>query len=226
MPESPGPEFPDGPDFPEFSEDELSSVVFDENFVRAASVHEPSATERGAAIDSAPAPTSAAPERTDKKVERAERADWFDDGTYPPDGEDPWRARTVSSPESLSQSAHAHAPTWFAGEPWARAARATRWRRGVAWVLAVLMGVGVVAMAVTAVYRSGSSQSPGTPQNPSVDSGRSAVDDDPALASPVGEDTSRVRITLGPGDGVEAGAAGDGTTTLLPQPVQTRSGPG
>jgi len=223
VPESPGPEFPDGPDFPEFSEDELSSVVFDENFVRAASVHEPSATERGAAIDPAPTPTSAAPERTDKKAERVERADWFDDGTYPPDGEDPWRARTVPTPEPPPPSPHV--PTWFAGEPWARA-RATRWRRGVAWVLAVLMGVGVVAMAVTAVYRSGSSQSPSTPRQPSVDSGQSApvVDDDPVLASPAGDDTSRVRITLGPVDPLDDGVGVGGGVS--PRPGSTLSGPG
>lgn len=221
MPESPGPEFPDGPDFPEFSEDELSSVVFDEDFVRAASVHEPSATERGAAIDPAPTPLTAAPERTDKKAERVERVDWFDDGTYPPDGEDPWRARTV--PSEPAPSAPTHVPTWFTGESWVRG-RGTRWRRGVAWVLAVLMGVGVVAMAVTAVYRSGSSQSPSTPRQPSVDSGQSApvVDDDPVLASPAGDDTSRVRITLGPGDPLDDGSGGG----ISPQPVWTLSEPG
>ncbi|MFI6979859.1 hypothetical protein ACIBSV_14865 [Embleya sp. NPDC050154] len=220
MPESPGPEFPDGPDFPEFSEDELSSVVFDESFVRAARVHEPSANERGAAVDPAPTPTPAAPERTDKKAEQAERSDWFDDGTYPPDGEDPWRARTVSSSDPGPMLPHV--PTWFAGEPWARA-RGARWRRGVAWVLALLMGVGVVAMAVTAVYRSGSSQGPTAPRQPSVDSGRSATtDNNPVFAPLPGQDTSQVRITVPPGD---SGAA-DGSAPVPSVPAAARSGPG
>ncbi|MGW1994064.1 SCO2584 family spore wall biosynthesis protein [Embleya sp. NPDC001921] len=221
MPESPGPEFPDGPDFPEFSEDELSSVVFDESFVRAARVHEPSANERGAAVDPAPTPTPAAPERTDKKAEQAERSDWFDDGAYPPDGEDPWRARTVSSSDPGPMLPHV--PTWFAGEPWARAARGARWRRGVAWVLALLMGVGVVAMAVTAVYRSGSSQGPTAPRQPSVDSGRSATtDNNPVFAPLPGQDTSQVRITVPPGD---SGAA-DGAAPVPSVPAAARSGPG
>ncbi|MGC0414565.1 hypothetical protein [Embleya sp. AB8] len=219
MPESPGPEFPDGPDFPEFSEDELSSVVFDESFVRAARVHEPSANERGAAID--PAPTPAAPERTDKKGEPADRSDWFDDGTYPPDGEDPWRART--GPAHDPSPMLPQVPTWFAGDPWARAARGTRWRRGVAWVLALLMGVGVVAMAVTAVYRSGSSQGPTAPRQPSVGTGRTATTDNTPLLGPLpGQDTSQVRITVAPGD---SGAA-DGSVPTPSQPAAARSGPG
>ncbi|WP_406286779.1 hypothetical protein [Embleya sp. NBC_00896] len=220
MPDSPGPEFPDGPDFPEFSEDELSSVVFDESFVRAARVHEPSANERGAAIDPAPTPAPAAPERTDQQAERVDRSDWFDDGTYPPDGEDPWRARTV--PVHDPTPVLPHVPTWFAGEPWARAARATRWRRGVAWVLAVLMGVGVVAMAVTAVYRSGSSQGPSAPRQPSVGSGQSATtDNNPVFAPLPGQDTSQVRITVGPGD---SGAV-EGSAPVVSQPATARSGP-
>jgi hypothetical protein len=225
VPEFPGPEFPDGPDFPEFSEDELSSVVFDESFVRAARVHEPSANERGAAVDPAPTPTPAAPERTDKKVDRADRSDWFDDGAYPSDGEDPWRARTM--PVHDHSPAPAHVPTWFASEPWARAARATRWRRGVAWVLAVLMGVGVVAMAVTAVYRSGSSQGPTSPApQPSVGTGRSApADNNPVFAPLPGQDTAQVRITVPPGDAVVVGdAPASGTGGVQPAPA--RSGPG
>ncbi|MFE3200999.1 SCO2584 family spore wall biosynthesis protein [Embleya sp. NPDC055664] len=219
MPDSPGPEFPDGPDFPEFSEDELSSVVFDESFVRAARVHEPSANERGAAIDAAPTPTAAAPERTDRTAEQADRSDWFDDGTYPPDGEDPWRARTV--PGHDTEPMLPHVPAWFAGEPWAKAARTTRWRRGVAWVLALLMGVGVVAMAVTAVYRSGSSQGPTAPRQPSVGTGRSATTDNNPVPAPPGQDTSQVRITVAPGD---SGAAGG--TAAPSQAAVARSGPG
>ncbi|MET7305257.1 hypothetical protein [Embleya sp. NPDC005575] len=221
MPESPGPEFPDGPDFPEFSEDELSSVVFDESFVRAARVHEPSANERGASIDPAPTPTPAAPERTDKKAEQADRSDWFDDGTYPADGEDPWRART--GPGHDHRLLSADVPTWFASEPWTRSARSTRWRRGVAWVLALLMGVGVVAIAVTAFYRSGSSQGPTTPRQPSVDSGRSATtDNNPVFAPLPGQDTSQVRITVPPGDS----GSTDRSVPVPSLPESARSGPG
>ncbi|MYV99616.1 hypothetical protein [Streptomyces sp. SID3343] len=193
--------------------------------MRAARVHEPSANERGAAVDPAPTPTPAAPERTDKKVDRAERSDWFDDGAYPPDGEDPWRARTGPMPDHAPVPSHV--PSWFASEPWARAARATRWRRGVAWVLAVLMGVGVVAMAVTAVYRSGSSQGPASPApQPSAGAGRSAPsDNNPVFAPLPGQDSSQVRVTVAPGDPATAGnPSTSGSGGVRPAPAH--SGPG
>jgi hypothetical protein len=68
-------------------------------------------------------------------------------------------------------------------DPWSPRARAAGWRRGVAWVLAVVMGMGVVAMAVTAVHRAGSSPSRPEPQ-PAVGSGTPTAVADPTTYAP------------------------------------------
>ncbi|MCF2530686.1 SCO2584 family spore wall biosynthesis protein [Yinghuangia soli] len=168
MSDSRGPEPPEGlPEFgenPDPAEDELSSVVFDEHFVRAASIHEPSAAERQQAA--APRPKPPAPQP----------------GTLP---DDPF---LFHEPRAVGgfRPGGAHIP--MHGDE-GGLARTARWRQSVAWVLALLMGVGVVAMAITAVAPGRSGQDPIGPQ--------------PSVGSPV--PPPEERLTAGP-----AGAAGAG----------------
>ncbi|GAA4979768.1 hypothetical protein GCM10023205_55620 [Yinghuangia aomiensis] len=153
MPDSPGSENPDGP--PEFGEnpdhagDDVSSVVFDEHFVAAALVHEPSAAERMlASAPPTPPPGVDPPDLSDAPfLLHPPQVGWEHDGTFD------------SDPLEL------HEPTGAAGTGW--------WRQSVAWVLALLMGVGVVAMAVTAVApgRAGNPQGPKPTVGPAVPGG-------------------------------------------------------
>jgi hypothetical protein len=125
VPDSRGPEQPDGlPEFgedPEYAGDELSSVVFDERFVRAATIHEPSAAERTLA---------AAPSAW---------TDAEDAPGGPPTGEGFHPSRLPGGPRKGR------------GDADGASGRVGWWRQSVAWVLALMMGIGVVAMAVTAV---------------------------------------------------------------------------
>lgn len=121
-----GKPFPDGDDHGRANED-FASVVFDEAFVQAAVFHEPSARERMLAAA-----------RTDTLrsgyEEPAELAEHEDGPEHDLGGEyDELYAQRVLRP--------------YRGQ--------TRWHRSVAWVLAVIMGIGVVALTFAAVYRSG-----------------------------------------------------------------------
>ncbi|MFE0641296.1 hypothetical protein ACFW2Y_06740 [Streptomyces sp. NPDC058877] len=116
-----------------------AAVVFDEEFVRAATIHEPTAVERLLAAAQARAEAEAA--RTRAGVGSAED-DPYEDAhdlvgpTYEPDdvGDD-------ASPYGR----HGGALRPYRGQ--------ARWHRPVAWVLALVMGVGMVALAFSAVYR-------------------------------------------------------------------------
>ncbi|MET9440396.1 hypothetical protein [Streptomyces sp. NPDC006610] len=140
-----GSPFPDGwePDDDHdrgVSDEEFASVVFDEAFVRAAVVHEPTAVERLLAAAQARA------EASETEARRAHAGgERYDDG-YDDDrfGHDPLR-------DDFDD------PDGFDGVPYGRQ---VRWHRPVAWVLAVVMGVGMVALAFAAVYRGGSSSRP------------------------------------------------------------------
>ncbi|MEU5207790.1 hypothetical protein [Streptomyces sp. NPDC020742] len=162
-----GTPFPDGEEPDEHhhgshgkADDEFASVVFDEEFVRSARIHEPSAVERMLAAAEARAEAEAArsgpgfgPDGDDpdglthgRRRGRAPGADdydpygAYDDGEYD-DGYGPY------GPEGGSLRPYRSS---------------TRWHRPVAWVLAVVMGVGLIALAFSAVYRgaSGRNQSP------------------------------------------------------------------
>ncbi|NUU24078.1 MAG: hypothetical protein HOV68_21640, partial [Streptomycetaceae bacterium] len=132
MPDSPGPEPPDGP--PEFGEDpdhagdELSSVVFDEHFVRAATIHEPSAVERLLAA-APPTPPGADPAQT---ADPAPGPDAGDDAPY-----------GLHEPQTDGGFRPAGLPDGLDGDHDAPA-RTSWWRQSVAWVLALVMGIGVV----------------------------------------------------------------------------------
>ncbi|MFH0175748.1 hypothetical protein ACIA6D_27625 [Streptomyces cacaoi] len=150
-----GTPFPDGwePDDDHdrgVSDEEFASVVFDEAFVKAAVVHEPTAVERLLAAAEARAEASEAEARRARA-----RGDRYDDAYgsegpgdfgHDPDLDDPDDA---DLPEAWERRY---------GVPGAYG-RQVRWHRPVAWMLALVMGVGMVALAFAAVYRGASSGS-------------------------------------------------------------------
>ncbi len=134
-----GKPFPDGDDHGD-ADEEFASVVFDEDFVRAATLHEPSARERALAAARARAAAEAARARV---------------GGSEDDGPDEAFRRHGSG---------RHADTdlgLYAGHY--RIGRGhgahTRWHRTIAWLLALIMGLGVVALTFAAVYRGGAGSS-------------------------------------------------------------------
>ncbi|WP_460065547.1 SCO2584 family spore wall biosynthesis protein [Streptomyces sp. YKOK-I1] len=146
-----GTPFPDGwePDDDHdrgVSDEEFASVVFDEAFVRAAVVHEPSAVERLLAAAEARAEASEAEARRARA-----RGDRYDDA-YGPDGPgDFGHDPDFDDLDDDDPDGH-HGPFGPYGKQ-------VRWHRPVAWMLAVVMGVGMVALAFAAVYRGSSSSS-------------------------------------------------------------------
>lgn len=162
-----GKPFPDGEEPDEHyhgshgkADEEFASVVFDEEFVHSARFHEPSAVERMLAAAEARAEAEAArsgpgfgpdgddPDGTGIHAGRGRGTDDYDpygDETYEDDGD--YRAHGPYGPYGGSLRPYRSS---------------TRWHRPVAWVLAVVMGIGLVALAFSAVYRgaSGRNQSP------------------------------------------------------------------
>ncbi|MCH5675979.1 MULTISPECIES: hypothetical protein [unclassified Streptomyces] len=142
-----GTPFPDGwePDDDHdrgVSDEEFASVVFDEAFVRAAVVHEPTAVERLLAAAQARAEASEAEAR--RAHARGER---YEDG-YDPSGfgHDP-DFDDLDDTDVLE--GRYGAPGTYG--------KKVNWHRPVAWMLAIVMGIGMVALAFTAVYRGASS---------------------------------------------------------------------
>jgi hypothetical protein len=107
-------------------DDEFASVVLDEDFVRSALFHEPTATERLLAVAEGPALPPGRPGRHAG-----------DHHAFP----DPAEDDDVLASDEL----------YAAGHPYRGSS--TRWHRPVAWALAVVMGIGVVALTFAAVYR-------------------------------------------------------------------------
>ncbi|MFF3454163.1 hypothetical protein ACFYXH_07490 [Streptomyces sp. NPDC002730] len=142
--------FPDGwePDDDRGGADEdFASVVFDEDFVRAAEFHEPTAVERLLAAAQARAEAEAA--RAGYGGGAADD-EFYDDG-YGPGGEF-GRERAYDDDDEAADGEY--------GGPYGRHGGAlrpyrgsARWHRPVAWILALVMGIGMVALAFTAVYR-------------------------------------------------------------------------
>ncbi|MEU8650116.1 hypothetical protein [Streptomyces sp. NPDC048737] len=168
-----GTPFPDGwkPDDDHdrgVSDEEFASVVFDEAFVRAAPVHEPTAVERLLAAAQARA------EASEAEARRA-RGDRYDDLYGPgafghdPDHDDP---EDPDAPDTWGRRHGGFGPY----------GKQVRWHRPVAWMLAVVMGVGMVALAFAAVYRGASSSdnrdrapSPASPASPGLETGAGPV---------------------------------------------------
>jgi hypothetical protein len=144
-----GTPFPDGWDGREPDSDpdrgawdeEFASVVFDEAFVRAAEVHEPTAVER--LLAAAQARAEAAETEARRIHPAGER---YDDG-YAGFGHAPGFGAPDDDGDALDDP---RGPARTYG-------KRPRWHRPVAWVLALVMGIGMVALAFTAVYRGASS---------------------------------------------------------------------
>jgi hypothetical protein len=151
-----GTPFPDGwePDDDHdrgVSDEEFASVVFDEAFVRAAVVHEPTAVERLLAAARARAEASEAEAR--RAHGGGER---YDDGR---DGREGYgRAGFGHDPDrdDLDDLDDADVLEGRYGAP-GTYGKQVRWHRPVAWMLAIVMGIGMVALAFAAVYRGASS---------------------------------------------------------------------
>jgi hypothetical protein len=145
-----GTPFPDGwePDDDHdrgVSDEEFASVVFDEAFVRAAVVHEPTAVERLLAAAQARAEASEAEARRAHGRREHYREGFGPDGPggfgHDPDLDD------LDDAEVLEGRHGASGPY----------GKQVRWHRPVAWLLALVMGIGMVALAFAAVYRGASS---------------------------------------------------------------------
>ncbi|MFM9369563.1 hypothetical protein [Streptomyces sp. Da 82-17] len=166
------------------ADEEFAAVVFDEDFVRSAAFHEPSAVERLLAAAQA-------------RAEAEHRRDAFDgpDGRYgddyghEPDRDDPYAAYGHEYGQGPGQGGcvvHGSAgPCAECGETGAGRRAPGRWHRPVAWVLALVMGIGMVALAFTAVYRGNSSsrQDPAPPPATTGVDGGPATQPGPAVPS-------------------------------------------
>jgi hypothetical protein len=152
------PSFPDGwePDDDRDrggADEEFASVVFDEDFVQAAKVHEPTAVERLLAAAQARAEASEAEARrarTHGSGRDSPDDDLYEESYGPDDGGEFGHDPDLDDVYDRE----------FAEDGYGRRGRYSghnRWHRPVAWMLALLMGVGMVALAFTAVYRGGSS---------------------------------------------------------------------
>lgn len=148
-----GTPFPDGwePDDDHdhgMSDEEFASVVFDEAFVRAAVVHEPTAVERLLAAAQARAEASEAEARRAQHGRGPRDDDLFEDAYGREFGHDP---ELDDLDDTDVVEGRYGAPGTY-GKP-------VRWHRPVAWMLALVMGIGMVALAFSAVYRGASSGS-------------------------------------------------------------------
>ncbi|MFI8321102.1 hypothetical protein [Streptomyces sp. NPDC085529] len=114
-------------------------VVFDEEFVKAAAIHEPTAVERLLAAAQARAEAESARARA---LRAAGDDDLYDDGRDP--------VGPTYEPDDVGDDASPYGRHGGALRPYRGSAR---WHRPVAWLLALLMGIGMVALAFTAVYR-------------------------------------------------------------------------
>lgn len=203
-----GQPFPDGeePDSRDHgaADEEFASVVLDEDFVRAARVHEPSAAERLLAADRSHAESELPrileegfgygpgegefvhdvdgddPDGDEGRFDRSdydsgyglppELAGADDDRIGGPSGYGPFTSAgdQEEAYEHGADYGYAYGADGSSGRgagPYGAYGGAQRpyrghgsWQRPIAWVLAVVMGIGMVALAFTAVYRGASSQ--------------------------------------------------------------------
>lgn len=170
------PLFPEGNDHGG-ADEEFASVVFDEEFVRSARIHEPTAQERivAAAQARADEPSRAMVGMQDDEsgADEGEGEDGYPFGRTNDDYDPEWD-EDDDRYDSASATSH-------------RRSTHTRWHRPVAWVLAVVMGIGVVALTVAAIYRGASSgrqqPAPNPPGNSQVDAPAGSLS--PVVADPV-----------------------------------------
>ncbi|MER5972358.1 hypothetical protein ABT112_21900 [Streptomyces sp. NPDC002055] len=155
--------FPDGEEPDSHShgaaDDAFASVVFDEDFVRSARIHEPTAAERTLAAAQARAEAEAARARAGSG---GADEDFYDD--FGPDGDPDFHRDGIDGPPRDPED-DLYGPYGRYGGSLRPYRSPARWHRPVAWLLAVLMGMGMVALAFAAVYRgaAGSRQEPAPP---------------------------------------------------------------
>ncbi|WRZ92959.1 hypothetical protein OHB54_30270 [Streptomyces sp. NBC_01007] len=157
------------------ADEEFASVVFDEDFVRAAVIHEPTAVERLLAAAQARAEASEAEAR--RAHARGTRGDdeRYEDG-FGPDGHGDFaHDPDLDDPDDTEILEGRYGVPGMYGRP---NGKQTRWHRPVAWILALVMGIGMVALAFTAVYRgasSGSQDQVPSPASSGLEQGREEV---------------------------------------------------
>ncbi|MFE7747779.1 hypothetical protein [Streptomyces sp. NPDC057428] len=134
------------------ADEDFASVVFDEDFVRSAEIHEPSAVERLLAAAEARAEAEASRARSRRG---ALDDDLYEDG-YGPDGgygreRAPGGFWDPDDPDGARGDTDGpYGPHGGALRPYRGTAR---WHRPIAWLLAVLIGIGMIALAFSAIYR-------------------------------------------------------------------------
>ncbi|MEV7417883.1 hypothetical protein [Streptomyces sp. NPDC089919] len=137
------------------ADQDFASVVFDEAFVRSATIHEPTASER---LHAAAQARAQAEEARAVAAARSADDDLFEgyDGYvdrfgygYTSDGE-PYGF----GPDYAYGYHLGYGPYGAYGGSLRPYKGRARWLRPVAWMLAFVMGVGMVALAFTAVYKS------------------------------------------------------------------------
>ncbi|RII08704.1 hypothetical protein DSC45_32495 [Streptomyces sp. YIM 130001] len=167
------------------ADDAFASVVFDEAFVRSAAFHEPTAVERLLAAAEARrarrhgSPGDDDPEAYDGPAAYGDRAGYgtryvFGTGAF---GRSAPGRDEVDEPEYPEEN-HARRGS-------------SRWHRPVAWLLALAMGIGMVALAFAAVYRGSSSGR----QDPTPPPATTGVDLGPSVSA----DYSQQPIPVEPG---------------------------
>lgn len=159
MPDDVGGKFPDDgePDNDDRggADHDFASVVFDEDFVRNAEIHEPSAAERQRAADRARAEAEAA-RAVMRRLDLRRRLRRL--RLRPPR-----RVRHRRTRLGTRQPSYAEGPYGAYGGALRPYRGRSPWLRPVAWVLAFVMGLGMVALAFSAVYRSASSDADHAP---------------------------------------------------------------
>lgn len=140
------------------AEEDFASVVFGEDFVKAATIHEPTAVERLLAAAEARAEAEAAKARAGGLIGEDDFFDEFLREAADQDGlggayghPDP---ATVTSGGPDDGEGGPYGPHGGVLRPYRGRAR---WYRPIAWLMAMAMGIGMVALAFSAVYRGASS---------------------------------------------------------------------
>ncbi|MCX5407275.1 hypothetical protein OHA37_25835 [Streptomyces sp. NBC_00335] len=137
---------------------DFASVVFDEDFVRNAEIREPSAAERQRAGDRARAEAAEA-------ARAAFAGGWTGDEDYDAyayGGADGYHSED-SGWEHSHGAGSAEGPYGAYGGSLRPYRGRSPWLRPVAWVLAFVMGLGMIALAFSAVYRSAASDAEQAP---------------------------------------------------------------
>ncbi len=156
------------------ADEEFASVVFDEDFVRAAEIHEPTAVERLLAAAQARAEASETESRRGRTRRRGtgrrdnDYNDYNDHDGHPyhdgygPDGNGEFGPDYADYADYAAYGEYADDRDFLEGGHgghgrYGRRNPQVRWHRPVAWMLALVLGIGMVAFAFAAVYRGAAS---------------------------------------------------------------------